>query len=288
MNEPATRGERLQVPSRDGTPREGTLFVGEAGLPGSGRLVLINSAMGVPARFYRHFAAALAVEGFTVVTWDYRGIGGSAPESLSGYRATPVDWATLDLPAMIDWLVASRGPERLFLVGHSVGGQIAGMIDNPEKVDGMVTLSSQSGHWRLQGAEQKVMVLLHAYVSLPLLSHLFGYAPWSRLGLGEDLPKECALLWARWIRDRDYLLGDESLPLDRYQRFAAPVLAYSIDDDKWGTTEAVDAMMSAYPEVERRHLKPAEVGLQKIGHVGFFRPESSLLWPAVFDWMSAR
>lgn len=279
---------RLQIPSRDGTPLEATFFPGGE----SGTVVLVNSAMGVPARFYRRFAEGLAGAGPSgaspsVVTWDYRGVAASAPESLKGYRATPVDWATLDLPAMIDWLHAEHRPRRLVLVGHSVGGQMAGLIDNPGRVDGMVTLSAQSGYWRLQGGEQKLVVLLHAYVTLPLMARLFGYAPWSRFGMGVDLPKGVVLRWAEWLRDPRYLLGDDRLPLDRFGDFRAPVLAYSFADDKWGTPRAVDAMMAAYPEVERRHVDPADVGLSTIGHMGFFRPESGALWREVGDWIRA-
>ena len=140
----------------------------------------------------------------------------------------------------------------------------------------------------LQGGGQKLMVALHVYVTLPLLAHLVGYAPWSRLAAGEDLPKGVALQWSRWCRDRRYVLSDASLPLARYQTFTAPVLAYSFDDDKWGTARSVDTMMSAYPAVERRHVVPAGVGLDAIGHMGFFRPEAERLWVDVIEWFDAR
>ena len=58
---------------------------------------------------------------------------------------------------------------------------------------------------------------------------------WSWFSSAEDLPKGVALQWSRWCRDRQYLLGDNALPLHRYDTFTAPVLAYSFSDDKWGT-----------------------------------------------------
>ena len=245
----------------------------------------MNAAMGVPRRFYRPFALALAAAGMTTLLWDYRGIGASKPSSLKGFNATVVDWVLNDMAAVIDWCHREFEPRRLFLIGHSVGGQTAGLLDNARLVDGMVTLSAQSGYWRLQGGEQKLAVLFHAYVSLPLLTRLCGYAPWSRLGLGEDLPKAAALQWASWLRKPEYLFGDDSLPLERFESFAAPILAYSFTDDKWGTARAVDAMMKAYPNVERRDVAPADFGLASIGHVGFFRPRSTLLWNEVIAWL---
>ncbi|MCH7669300.1 MAG: hypothetical protein IIC71_08925 [Acidobacteria bacterium] len=93
--------------------------------------------------------------------------------------------------------------------------------------------------------------------------------------------------WVRWIRSPRYLLDDRTLPLDRYAGFSAPVLAYSIDDDNWRTRRAVDAMMSAYPNVERRHVASSDIGLDTIGHFGFFRPEAKPLWNDVVDWFDS-
>ncbi|MGD9253500.1 MAG: alpha/beta fold hydrolase [Holophagae bacterium] len=271
----------VTIPARDGYPLGATVHRAEQP---SRRAVIINAAIAVPHRFYRHFAAGLAAAGYTTVTWDYRGIGASAPSQLRGFEAGAREWFYLDMPAVVDWAQAELDPGALFLVGHSLGGQAAGLLDNAASVAGMVTLSAQSGHWRLQGGEQKLMVLLHTHVTLPLLSRAFGFMPWGMFGAGEDLPRNAAIEWARWCRHKDYLLGDSTLPLERYREFTAPVLAYSIDDDTWGTSRSVDAMMRAYPNVERRHLEPRAEGLDRIGHVGFFRPQSSALWSQVVAW----
>lgn len=249
------------------------------------RVVLINSATAVPRRFYRHFAQALAQAGFRVLTYDYRGIGDSRPARLRGFKAKARDWVLLDMAGVIDWIHQQYSPRALYLIGHSIGGQLAGMLDHAELVDGMITFSAQSGHWRLQGGEQKAVVAFHVHVTLPLLSMVFGYMPWSKFG-AEDLPQGVAMEWSRWCRDRRYVLGDASLPLERYAQFKAPVLAYSFDDDKWGTPEAVDAMMRAYPHLERRHIIPQEVGLGRIAHFGFFNQSSSSLWVEVIEWLN--
>jgi predicted alpha/beta hydrolase len=250
--------------------------------------VVVNAATAVPRQFYRHIAASLAEAGYNALTWDYRGIGGSRPPSLRGFEARARDWVLLDMAGVIDWAVSELRPERLFLVGHSFGGQTAGMLDNAAAVDGMATMSAQSGYWGRQGGAQKVVVFLHAWLSLPLLPRIFGLMPMRRFGLGEDLPRGVALEWGRWCRHPDYLLGDSSLPLHRYADFTASVLAYSFGDDAWGTPASVDAMMSAYPNVERRHVEPRDAGLARIGHVGFFRPESEALWADMIGWFGAR
>lgn len=285
----AHRIERRRFPARDGFELAGDLYRPAPGLD-RGRMVVISSATAVPRRYYRHLARRLTEAGYTALTYDYRGIGASRPSSLRGFDASMRDWGLLDMAGAVEWARAELAPERLFLIGHSVGGQIAGLLDARASalVDGMITFSAQSGYWRLQGAGQKAAVFVHVHVSLPLLGTVFGYVPWSKLGSAEDLPKGVALEWSRWCRNPRYLLGDPSLPLERYARFEAPVLAYSFGDDTWGTPRAVDAMMRAYPNLERRHIEPGDAGLRSIGHFGFFRPDAAHLWDEPIAWLDDR
>ncbi len=253
--------------------------------PGSDTVVLVNAATGVPRQFYKYFAAYFRDNGWTTVTYDYRGIGESAPPSLRGFTVRMRDWALIDIPEVIDWVSSEFRPRRLFAVGHSFGGQGIGLIERPQRITAMVGVSAQSGYWGVQGGVEKYRARFAVTVLIPVLTRLFGYFPWSRFAAGEDLPAGVALEWARWCRDRNYLLGDETLPLGRYDAFAAPILAYSIEDDDWGTAPAVDDMMRAYRDVTRRHLVPADYGLDKIGHMGFFRSGSEAIWDEVIAWL---
>lgn len=284
MNAGETQASQTTIPAKDHFPLAATVYRKD---PASCRVVIISSATAVPRRFYRHYADALAEAGFAAVTYDYRGIGGSRPESLRGFPARTRDWGLLDMAGVVDWVCSRLQPERVYMVGHSVGGQVAGLLDNSKSIDAMITLSAQSGHWRLQGGGQKMAVAFHVHVTFPLLASIFGYAPWSWFGSAEDLPKGVALEWSRWCRHPQYLLGDDTLPLHRYAEFSAPVLAYSIADDKWGTRRAVDAMMSAYPTVERRHVEPGRYGLQSLGHFGYFRPDARNLWAEGISWFDS-
>jgi predicted alpha/beta hydrolase len=253
--------------------------------PGSDTVVLVNAATGVPRHFYKYFAAYLRDYGWTTLTYDYRGIGGSAPPSLRSCNARMRDWALIDMQAVIDWLSSEFQPRRLFSVGHSFGGQGIGLVETPQKIAAMVGVSAQSGYWGVQGGAEKFRARLAVTVMIPFLTRLFGYFPWRLFAAGENLPGGVALEWARWCRNRDYLLGDATLPLERYEAFDAPILAYSIEDDDWGTPRAVDEMMRAYPRVTRRHLVPADYGLGKLGHMGYFRRGSEAVWEETIAWL---
>lgn len=280
------RTKVLAIPASDGFELAATWFEFD-GAQEPAELIIINSATGVRRGFYNAFAEFLVESGYQVLTYDYRGIGDSCPASLRGFEAKFQDWGLLDMNGAIEWAKAKHEPKRLFVVGHSVGGQLMGMISAGDKVDGMVTTSAQSGYWGVQGGYQKVNVLFSMYILFPVLTHLFGYFPWSKLRSGEDLPKGAALEWARWCRDPKYLLGDSSLPLERFAKFSAPILAYSFDDDNWGTEASVNAMMKAYPHVTRRHIFGKEYGINNIGHFGYFRPKSRPLWEETVCWLQA-
>lgn len=269
----------ITIQASDGYSLHGRIF---AAKPDSA-VLLVGSATAVPQRYYASFASDMQSRELTVITFDYRGIGESAPSSLRGFEAGAADWGLKDLQAAVDYIDASLSPPEIFVIGHSAGGQQAGLITGPERISSMVTVSAQSGYWRLQGGHEKLKVLFAATVLMPGLTRIFGYFPWSKLG-GEDLPYGVAMEWAAWCRSPGYLLDDKTLPLERFDSFTAPILAYSIDDDGWGTEQSVRSMMSAYPNVSFEHIVPGEHGLTKMGHFGFFRESSRHLWDDVYDW----
>ena len=67
----------ITIPAVDGYLLGATLFLPRCA---KRHAVLINSATAVPRKIYRHFAAYLAHRGCAVLTYDYRGIGGSRPD----------------------------------------------------------------------------------------------------------------------------------------------------------------------------------------------------------------
>ena len=283
MSTSAPRDE-IEIPTEDGTRLGATAFA----VDGSDTALIVLGATAVPAAFYERFARHVQQRGWSALTFDFRGVGRSRPERLRGYPATMSDWALIDLPAAIEAAHRRWQPRRLVALGHSFGGQVVGMLADPSRIDAMVTVSSQSGYWGLQGGSERWRTRVLVHTLLPGLPRLLGYFPWSKIARGEDLPGGVARQWAGWCRSPGYLLDDDSLPLERYEGFSAPILAYSVDDDDWGTARSVDAMMSAYSDVERQHLVPRDEGVPAIGHMGFFRERCQPLWERSLDWLDAK
>src|SRR5689334_25085530 len=70
--------------------------------------VVVPAAMGVVQNFYARFAEWLAAQGYCVITFDYRGVGLSAPSSLRGFKVDIVDWARQDCAEVINFTRARQ------------------------------------------------------------------------------------------------------------------------------------------------------------------------------------
>jgi len=261
--------------------------------------VLINSATAVPRKIYRGFAAYLAHTGCAVLTYDYRGIGGSRqkalegynqPRSLVGFKATMADWAALDMTAAVTWMRERYRNVPLTFVGHSFGGQALGLIPNNAEVSRALLVAAQAGYWKLMASPERYRVIaaLNA-VGVPL-THLLGYAPgWS--GIGEDLPKGVFLQWVKWVMSPHYLFDDKSLPaLKNFANYKGAMRALCFTDDPWATRPAVELLCAGYTGTKADILpvRPAELSVPKLGHFGFFRSEHcDTLWRGAAEWLEA-
>ena len=276
----------MELTARDGYRLGATLFRPERP---ADRAVLILPATGVPQAYYARFAAFLAGRGFTVLTFDYRGIGRSLHSPLRSLKTGMRDWALLDAAAAFEFLEEQVAPARLMTLGHSFGGQALGLLPRPERIAAALTVGSQSGYWKHWPALGRAWMWPATHIGLPIVPRLLGYFPGSRLGFGEDLPRGVTIEWASWCRHPRYHVG--ALGAEReYARFAAPLRLYAISDDAFAPARAVQALLELYPRArgEVRTLSPREVNAKRIGHFGFFREAfRDTLWREAADWLEA-
>jgi predicted alpha/beta hydrolase len=259
------------VLAKDGYRLAASIFDPPDGPVRPGRVAVVASATGVRRTYYARFAAWLATRGSRVVTFDYRGIGGSRPERLTSFDASLVDWGALDLASVVKWVATELGDGRTSLVGHSVGGQLVGLLPDPALLRSVVMVGSQSGDYRLwPGVADRARLGALWYAVIPGVTSMLGYLPGS-LGIGEDLPGGVAREWARWCRTPGYVVGGDGVARrEGYRQLRAPVLAFGFDDDDYAPPAAVDALLALYEnaDVTRRQVSRREA---RVGHFGFFR-----------------
>lgn len=282
---PESAPESLRLETDDGFTLAGTLYTPRS--PGALGTVIINSATAVPQVFYRRYAQYLAAAGARVLTYDYRGIGRSRPESLRGFPASLSDWADRDARAAFRFVRTTFADAPFAFVGHSFGGQLIGLTDEVQAARASVLVGTQLGYWGNWPAKERARYALYWYGLVPGITRLWGYLP-GKTGLGVDLPAGVALEWARWCRHPDYLFGYRADAHERMARFDRPTLLYAFADDAYAPLGAVEAFVrrANNPNLELRRLRPRQLGAREIGHFGFFRPQfASTLWQESRDYL---
>jgi predicted alpha/beta hydrolase len=245
--------------------------------------VVIGSAMGVRQGYYGAFAAWLAAQGYLTLTFDYRGLGESWPKgkSLRGCEADLFTWAR-DTDTAIEAL-AERAPGLpLYIVGHSLGAQLPGLLKSRDRVDGLVSVAAGSGYWRDNAPRTRRVVPYFWHVLVPLATALFGYFPGRRIGKVGDLPRGVILQWRRWCMAPQYHVEAEGPAVrEQFEAVRFPVVALSITDDEMMTERGTQVLLDWYANAPRRieRIAPQDVRATRIGHFGFFKDRfQSTLW----------
>jgi len=276
---PGPTSERLQIPAADGVPIAATAFTP----PGPVRAaVVVAPAMGVVQAFYADLAAWLARQGFLAITFDYRGMGRSRRGPLRSEQADLVTWGRLDATAALDAAAARAGDRPILWVGHSLGGQLLPFVERLDRVARVVTIATGGGYWRETTPWLRPRAWFLFRVAVPLLTPLFGYFPGKRLRMVGDVPRRAMAQWRRWCLHPDYAAGAEGAEVAaRFAAVRVPITSLSFTDDEMMSARNVEAIHAQYSgaAVTRRRLSPAEAGVERIGHFGFFRAaQAGALW----------
>ena len=275
----------VNIAARDGYQLTGTLREPEAEPLG---YIQLHTGTGIPQKLYGNLAAFLAENGYVTLTFDYRGIGLSKPDSLKGFEAKMSDWGTLDMTGVLDWAAAKYPNLKKTVVAHSVGGQLLGLMDNHELIDRCVTIASCTGYWRDMSAPYRWSLLPLWYFFIPFTIQVYGYANARKIRQGENLPAGVAMEWRKWCVHPDYLASEfgKSLNTDSYEHFKAPITSIQIADDPIANETTCAKLMSLYSgsEIKVRKVAPADFDLKRIGHAGYFsRKFKHSLWPELLQ-----
>jgi predicted alpha/beta hydrolase len=271
---PAPSFVEAELRAPDGTPLAARFYTPAASIARGAALIV--PAMGVPQGFYAPFASWLAEQGLHAATFDFRGMGRSRRGPLRDLDADILTWAEQDTSAALRALEARAPGLPVSWIGHSLGGQIVPFVQDRGAVAKIITVATGSGYWRENAAPLRRKIWLFWWVAVPLATPLFGYFPGRRLGMVGDLPRGVIQQWRQWCLDPEYAVGARGEATRAlFSSVTTPITAFSFTDDEMMSAENTASIHGFYtgaPKVMRR-LSPAEVGVPRIGHFGFFRPE---------------
>ena len=145
---------KFTVTCSDGRLLAATQF--NAATPSNNQFIIINSALGVRQSFYQSLATYLSGNGYTVITWDPRGIGKSSMENIKKDPAQLRDWGTIDLEAILNHVIDTNqiSWDNITLLGHSAGGHLVGLCPSINKINQIILVSAGTCSWRLYAIKQ--------------------------------------------------------------------------------------------------------------------------------------
>jgi predicted alpha/beta hydrolase len=194
-------------------------------------------ALGVPAKHYLPLAEAFVAGGVAMALHEWRGIGSSDRRAGRhcdwGYR----ELLEADVPAGIAQARARWPKAKLWIAGHSLGGQLACLYASlhPDTLAGIMLIASGAPYWR---RFRFGTLLSIAYLLASPLARLVGHLPGRRLGFGGNEARGLIADWSRSGRTGRY--AADGMVVDFEQRLAAlamPVYALRMRDD-WMVPQA--------------------------------------------------
>jgi predicted alpha/beta hydrolase len=247
-------------------------------------VVLVSPALGMPAGYYGRLVVALAQAGLNGAVMEQRGhevSGGRKPGR--GYDFGYADLVD-DIGSAVDAVAAALPEAPAYVLGHSLGGQVASVYaaTHPDRLAGLILVASGSIHWRLWTWRHLLLTQ-----GIAALARVVGHYPGERVGFAGREARGVMTDWARLARTGHLRFGRPRVDHEAaLRRLALPVLSVSIDGDTLTPRRAADGLAAKLPSAEltRLHLTPEADG---IDHFRWARVPDSVL-PTITGWLAER
>lgn len=281
--------KKIKIVCADGIKLSGWLL--EAKVPKA--MVQINSATATPKEYYLSFANYLLEHNYSVLVFDYRGVCESQPkEGLKNCQYEYLDWGLKDIPAAISYSKSLYPDLPFYYVGHSVGGQMVGLLPNKDLIDGYFTFGTSSGYWGHMNFKYRIITHFFFEIIRPIVKYTFGYSKLKFLKIMEDIPYKMTDTWHKWCSVPEYFFDKkyyhEIAEFDGYKDLNFPVKILYTDDDLIANKKNVASLWkhihsSKGIEIEEYQTKKNN----PIGHFGYFRKkQKNNIWPKVINFFN--
>lgn len=244
------------------------------------RSVVIGCAMGITQKYYGHLAEYFSECGFSVLTFDYRGTGLSAPRQLRKYAIDLFDWSD-DIDSAIDYMKDKNPDDELVFVGHSLASQLFGFGNSKNRVIRAIFLASSTGYWRDGVGMSKWRNLFLLFTVMPLSNLIWGYTNARFFKQGDNYPKGPSMQWRRWCLNPAYFGIETERTTHAFSDYTGEIKSYYFSDDPIANENSAQKLMLAYPNAKKKLIKksPSDYNQRTIGHTGFLsRRFKQTLW----------
>lgn len=280
--------QELHINTADGYQVAATLFSPQSEVKAT---VIINSATGVLRQYYNAFARFLSEQGLQVISYDYRGIGGSKTNNTKDKALSMINWGRKDYAAIVDWVEGKYPEHKILGVGHSIGGQLLGLLPDNHRISAYLNIASQHAHWGNWRGKFKAQSFVFFHGLLPAFRYAKQFPKWV-LG-SEALPKYVTRDWSRFGRKRFYTDIDGKELHDNFYNYRGKIRYLAIaDDHAFAPPTAVKSLKeNVYinADGELILIEPKQYGMKRIDHFGFFQKNmNQQAWQECVDWLKVQ
>ncbi len=283
----AAEFQKLQIAANDGGPLSAKLYLCRT-QNSKQKILIINAATGVSQQLYHHYAVFMMNNGYTVLTYDYRGIAASRPATLRGFKASFSDWGQLDFHSVVDYVKDNFSNHKIVVLGHSIGGVLVGISKNIQAISGIITIGSQPAFYKdWSPFSKKIKFYFIWHMFFPILNEVFGYVPGKKLKLIEDIPYGVMKDWHQRRKSPDIAKQFKTSGCNLFfNSYKGKLLTIGIADDPIGTAVAIQRIHDLFSHAEKEQL--VLTGSSAVGHFGFFsRRFEKEFWVKTLNWFDS-
>jgi predicted alpha/beta hydrolase len=225
-------------------------------------------ALGVPAKHYLPLAEAFAAHGIAVALHEWRGIGSS--DRRAGRHA---DWSyrellEADIPVGVSEAKARWPKAKLWMGGHSLGGQLACLFASlhARDVAGIALIASGAPYWR---CFPRRALIRCAYSLASPLARLVGHLPGRRIGFGGNEARGVIADWSHSGLTGRYRAMHMAVDFEhQLAELDVPLLALRLRDDWLVPQASLNWLLDKMPKAPRRVevISPESLAGQRADH----------------------
>lgn len=252
-------------------------------------ILLINPAFGIKATYYASYAKQLGAAGIRAVTTDLRGHG------LSSVRPTKeTDFGFLeminDLKAVYDELQIAYPKSKIYILGHSYGGQVASLAiaKYPNTFDGLAMIGSPNVYYKgwsgVHYYRRKMMLHL-----IPVFSRILSLLPVFKIG-GYYTTKTQIKEYEYTGKTGNYkVIGDDLDYEQAIKEVTIPVLAITIEGDNMAPKMAIQLLYQKFTkttDLATLNLTRAQTH-PKLSHINWPRTADKMMVQIIKKWINS-
>jgi len=246
--------------------------------------------MGVLSKYYEPLAIEMQKKGWIAITTDLRGNGNSSVQVSKTTNFGYHEMITYDWPAIISKAREKFPNNPLFIVGHSLGGQLSTLYAsiNPNQVNGIVLIAACSVYFNGWSFPHNIGVLVGTQCA-SIISKLFGYFPGRKIGFAGTEAKQVMEDWAHNCLTGRYELSNKSQNFEELlSNLEIPVLAISFLGDGFAPGRAVKNLCRKMnrASVTYIQLKSDVTDTNKLDHFNWVKYSNPVL-SKIDEWLSS-